>query len=325
MSTKYRQGFTLVELLVVIAIIGILIALLLPAVQAARETARRTQCSNNLKQLGIALHNYHSAFKTFPAAAEVILRPSSQGGHCLTPGDCRGNSVYAALLPYVEDGALKRLYDSVAAIGWMGFGNYFGEPPLPANLAYAEIELPIYICPSHQKYTRFKIRRDYFAVVGGKTKAATSYEGDVFQDGIFVMNKKHGIKVITDGSSKTLAIGESIHESRWGMGSGYGNASVGGPCPWFVAGSCSSADNCGPASISQGRDFRSAKYPINSSLFPIAATEDNEVPFGSAHPGGAQFLFADGHVQLLVDTIELFVYQALSTRAGGESIDVHKL
>ncbi|MCS7305653.1 MAG: DUF1559 domain-containing protein, partial [Thermoguttaceae bacterium] len=97
------HGFTLVELLVVIAIIGILIALLLPAVQAAREAARRAQCSNNLKQIGLALHNYHSAFRCFPAGS-VVNVPTA-----CSSGDCRGTSMMVVILPYLEQSAIEQI------------------------------------------------------------------------------------------------------------------------------------------------------------------------------------------------------------------------
>jgi len=131
-----RRAFTLVELLVVIAIIGILIALLLPAVQAAREAARRSQCTNNLKQIGLALHNYHDVQRSFPLGAYTGVGP--------VYGHLSGTNWRTEILPYLEQGALysKLTFDGSAFSGWSGL------PFSGGNVALSGLKLDVYLCPS---------------------------------------------------------------------------------------------------------------------------------------------------------------------------------
>jgi len=297
-------GFTLVELLVVIAIIGILIALLLPAVQAAREAARRMQCSNNLKQLGLALHNYHSTFNCFPAGTIIDYTDVDNCG-----ADCRGTSFYVSVLSYFEQSAVEKYYDYKQWNGWLG--------QIAANQAVLSgTRLQLYICPSQAKWSSYVPRRDYFGVVGGRTLKAHGWRGDIFEDGVMYMNSFTTFRDIRDGSSSTIAVGESIHPSKWGAANpGYGDGCVGGPATWWFGGATRRND---PLSLSVGRILRSTKHPINSDILCLADDQDNDVPFGSQHPGGAMFVFCDGHVSFLSETMDWQVYQALSTRQDGE-------
>ncbi len=303
MRAGRRRAFTLVELLVVIAIIGILIALLLPAVQAAREAARRIQCSNQLKQIGLALLNYENAQKTFPAGTVIRMN-----GGCSV--DCRGTAFYVTILPYVEQLSVEQQYRPyyVTNTGWLGWA---------ANSDYSSIAMPMYICPSEGKWSSYPTRKTYFGVVGGRTLLRHCWRGDVFNDGVMYPNSFTRIGDIIDGTSHTMVVGESIHPAKWGLGPGYGDENVGGPAPWYSGGAARVNDF---TDQSYGRMLRSTKFPINSVQFPIADDEDNDMPFGSRHPGGAQFVFADGHVSFLSETIDVNAYQALSTRDGGETI-----
>ncbi len=303
-----RRGFTLVELLVVIAIIGILIALLLPAVQAAREAARRMQCSNNLKQIGLALHNYHAAYRCFPAGCAVSVPTACNGS------DCRGTAMMVVILPFMEQSALEQIYHPYypASRAWL---NFISDNP--QNAAFATI--PTYLCPSQNKWSSITNRKDYFGCAGGRTASARHWRGDSYVDGVFYVNSFTQIGHITDGTSLTIAVGESVHPHPYGMGDGYGKMDIGGPTYWCDGGGL---DSSKPPAQGQmwGRCLMATKYPINSVHMPMTPDFENDVPYGSKHPGGAQFVFCDGHVAFLNETIDINVYQWLSTRDGGEVI-----
>ena len=162
-------------------------------------------------------------------------------------------------------------------------------------------------------------RRDYFGSAGGRQSSWTCRLGEVFRDGLFCINQWVRIADIRDGSSNTIAMGESIHPAKWGLGDGYADPMVGGPVSWKYGADCSSP--CGRDSVhSVGRAARVTKHPINADIRPMDDTDNNEYPFGSSHPGGAQFVMADGHVRFLSEAIDVDLYQSLSTYAGGEPV-----
>jgi prepilin-type N-terminal cleavage/methylation domain-containing protein/prepilin-type processing-associated H-X9-DG protein len=300
------RAFTLVELLVVIVIIGVLIALLLPAVQAAREAARKLQCSNNLKQVGVALYNYETTFTRFPASDSISIPQQCANA------SCRGIPWHLAILPYLE---LEAIIDQVqqynANWGWQGWAN--DHPALVVQ------GLSVFRCPSDPQAVIYPYLRNYFGVCGGKTLGATSTGyGSVYIDGLFAVNKWRKPCDIRDGTSSTLAIGESVHPSYLGLGPGY-NSSVGGPVCWHFGSSC--GNPCTMPSQYLVRSVRSTKYAINVDLHPLVITAENDGPFGSCHANGAQFLFADSHVTFLNDTIDMTVYRALSTIGGDEVLN----
>ncbi len=291
--TQPRHGFTLVELLVVIAIVGVLMGLLLPAVQAAREAARRSQCLNKLKQIGLALENYHGVHKEFPAGGLIYEKPSG-----FSP------SWRVLILPYLESGAL---YDQIDP---QPDGGVADDSP-----KYSLIDA--YICPSalQQDDDPKRVKHSHYAAVaGGNTDERMApthiFYGDIETSGIFYADSHTRIAEISDGTSNTLAIGERTYiVFDWLLGVKY--SGIIPNVKWMG----SSA-------------FKNIRYPINApGTWKLIAPADaplkvllNDLPFASDHPGGAHFGFADGSVHFLNETIDFTVYQGMSTKAGGEVV-----
>lgn len=314
-----RAGFTLVELLVVIAIIGILVALLLPAVQAARESARRIQCTNNLKQQGLAHLNYESARGHFPSGLSIDF-----------PGQGWGLSNIHLVLPYMEETALDGLVDIDPSENANSFFNANRE-------FFIRTKIPGLICPSVSKWPESSavgFRRDYFGCYGGRghSKAGASRlpddtplivdNGVMIDDGILFINSRIKFSKITDGSSKTFLMGESI-QGGWAevsprMQCPDGGGWVLGQSPWWRPGNCASEENCG-----YDRTLRGAVQPVNTLRECAPQIEQNEIPFGSEHAGGCNFVFADGHVEFVTEDIDFDLYQALSTRAKQDGLNIN--
>lgn len=342
-----RPAFTLVELLVVIAIIGILVALLLPAVQAAREAARGNQCKNNLKQIGLGMLNYESALGELPPGAEVDPNRDCRGDN----SNCRGIGLYVLILPYLEqvsvDDRLQTLLDNRTQSDW-AWTVIEQDPTLES------LRLPVYICPSTTMWAGVQQRRDYTGVSGGgrthpglpapeKQPAATGSRGAVFTDGVFIMDRALPLRRVIDGTSQTLAFGESFSPTFAGGPPGWpgkgvtscdsdptygpGNESCGGPGCWYHGGGL----NLGSGQLgshSPGRMLQSVDRPLNSQWVNAALRpeESNEACFSSDHPGGiVHFVFVDGHVQAISDTIDQAVLEAAATFGRGDLVDQSEL
>ena len=303
-STPGRHAFTLVELLVVIAIIGVLVALLLPAVQAAREAARRTQCKNNLKQIALAVHNYHDSHNVFPPSSTSGLGAGvwNYPGTGPTDPSIHLHSFASLLLPYMEQGSIASQIDyNISALD-------------PANHAAASQILPFYRCPSYAGndysddplYTttvghdRFAIRN--YVTLGARTVLGLS--GATPADGVMFPGSNTGFRDVTDGASSTIAFAETREERSavWIDGT---SAAV--AARWTDLSSPTFAGNT--VSINHTPYFPGGVF-LNSI--------GQEYGPSSFHPGGAQHAFVDGSVQFLSETVEASVYDALTTRAGGE-------
>jgi prepilin-type N-terminal cleavage/methylation domain-containing protein len=285
----HRFAFTLVELLVVITIIGILIALLLPAVQAAREAARRMQCSNNLKQMGLAMHNYMAAQNGFFPPGSPAPRPHNHG-------------LFSYMLPFLE---LNNIYSQLK----LG-----GETHIEANRF---TPIATYVCPSYTYPTVIRIPdpdmdgalTTYQGVGGAYYNASEGYDGsasvgEVPRNGIFMYIRCRAIAEVTDGTSNTLAMGEFVHHDKdGGPYSSYVRAWILGANWPNTAGKT----DCGSYAL------KVLQYQLNSPLGISDGIPFNHLPMGSHHPGGADFLAADGSALFLTGQIQYSVYRELAT------------
>lgn len=314
-----RFAFTLVELLVVIAIIGVLIALLLPAVQAAREAARRSSCTNNLKQIGLAMLNYESAKKRFPAG-----RLSCEGGApCdALPSDRRRNasSAFVAILPFVEEAALydQCRFDDTTAGMWGIWNRVGGTEPWtadPRRIAAVETRPPVYVCPASTSEPFIDPALNVFATINAKVATGTY--------------------ALSAGANGPTSNGNSVKYTNTGMFNYYFGRQrkeiADGTSKTFVAGEIIDAhtqDSQNPWSAS-ARFFmlRSTANPLNSPTRlppPPASFQAGNIienaAFASNHSGGANFVLADGHVIFVSENIDNSIYQAASTIAGQPNV-----
>lgn len=308
MSVRIRKsrGFTLIELLVVIAIIAVLIALLLPAVQQAREAARRSQCKNNLKQIGLAIHNYESSTTVFPPSSISNFGEGVWGYPGTGPADpaIRLHSFASLILPYADSGNLYNSIDyNVSALG-------------VANRTAASTVVPFYRCPSYAGlqysddplykttvgYDKFVIRN--YVALGAKTVLGLS--GAVPAEGVMYPNSRTGFRDIPDGSSNTIMIAETKEEKAavWIDGT---SASVAArfmvPVPPTYSGNSSSINH---------KDY------FVGGIFPNSIGQ----MWGpsSPHTGGAHHLLCDGSVRFLSENIDVLLYDGLASRNGSEII-----
>jgi prepilin-type N-terminal cleavage/methylation domain-containing protein/prepilin-type processing-associated H-X9-DG protein len=301
-----RRAFTLIEVLVVIAIIGVLIALLLPAVQQAREAARRSQCLNNLKQIGLALHNYHGAHGTFPPGYVSKTQGNSPTGPDIGPGWGWG----AMILSQLEQGPL---YGAV---------NFSLPTTDPASLTARRTNLAVFLCPSNPADGGPLTIKDGAGNVlvadlapGQYVGVAGQWEPEEFpapNNGVFYRNSRIGLQNITDGSSTTLLAGErsqNVANAAW-----LGMIPSGQSCnnPTWPVQDCEASNVLILGHTGPSPD----EVWIDTPNYPKAGADD----FHSLHPGGCNFLFGDGSVRFVKETIAPRVFSALATRAGGEVV-----
>ena len=358
MKTETRRGFTLIELLVVIAIIAVLIALLLPAVQSAREAARRGQCSNNLKQIGLGMHNYHSTHNSFPSGGTFAPLYATYTSHWGTW------SAQALMLGYLEQ---TPVYNS-ANFSW-GVAAGLG---LQMNYTVSATIVNTFLCPSdgispvrpaNPASLWNALINNYMASLGPDTAYQSWANSGPDTPGVFTQGwKSYGVQSITDGTSNTIAYGETlvgdgtIQLVKWRDGPVTAtNFAGGGP---FIDASghlaavlidlnvCQSAFINTPnptqatgvnnqkgawwASDMGGISLFNTIVPPNSAQYSFAYCQLGASSSGAAdgtyentssnHPGGCNFLFADGSVHFLKSSIAINMYWALGTKADGEVI-----
>ncbi len=299
MRRLHNAAFTLIELLVVLTIAGILIVLLMPAVQAAREAARRTQCKNHLKQMGLALHNYHAAMGVFPPGYVCADASDHQNS-------APGWGWAAMLLPQLDQ---SPLYNAC---------NFDLSVNDPANTTVARSRLELFMCPSDTRAGACDVIDDAMAIRAAQF-ATNSYAanfgswGDIGEEpdlstGLFGRNSRVRVQDVIDGTNSTVAIGERVAALT--------------QAPWIGAVPFGLAQITAGAPVYSNDEEDAAVHTLaHVGSFSLCDVESGPDHFFSLHKQGAHFLMTDGSVRFLESTIHLDVLHALSTRAGGEPID----
>lgn len=309
MGIERRGAFTLVELLVVIAIIGVLVALLLPAVQSARAAARRTQCANNLKQMGLALHNYESSYKHFPAGAT-----SGPGGdkEAYQPG------LFGDLLQFMEQTAiydtmlLKQPWNTMQPARFMEVSSYVC-PDWPHPRVYLQGSTSI----THQEGAIITYQGNGGVWINDRTWRAGSHykpegtlkHGHMPYNGMFEWGKGRRVREVIDGLSNTYAFLEFIHIDSV---AGSYDQPPGNVRPWILG-----ANDSGAAFTFKVLDFT----PNTKVERQADGVKFMYLPMGSFHSGGINVVMADGSVDYITDDISQLVYQARGTINGEEVVN----
>ncbi len=320
-APRGRRAFTLVELLVVITIIGILIALLLPAVQAAREAARRTQCANNMKQIGLALHNYHAAHNVFPMGAgsthDQCPKGFSGGGLPSDQDSASDGKPFddsrapwtIAILPFLEQQAVyDRLDMSRPFLGIIcaSSGCNTSKAADSYNFEFQKVPMPVFQCPTNPATKSANFIADYFGIAGGGTDSEAQCYGspwppdrrNFFNNGIFYINSDVRIDDIRDGTTNTLLVGE--------------NSAMAGGFIWSSScRGCTQASEMGPMIALQ--DAINLDYTGDKRSWCRRSLR-------SEHPGGAQAVLADGSVRFIGEYLNVAVLRLLGKRADREVV-----
>jgi prepilin-type N-terminal cleavage/methylation domain-containing protein/prepilin-type processing-associated H-X9-DG protein len=332
----HRRAFTLVELLVVIAIIGILVGLLLPAVQAAREAARRMQCSNNVKQLGLAFHNYENAHRNFPINFAWRNRPGLGGGGPAISDT--GKSWMQMLLPFIEQNSLFNNIDFTVGLRLTG-GILGPTANIQRNRDVAQTVIPAFLCPSDGQHQNGRLDRrsdsppglNTFAVTNYKACAGRNWAYGIYShpntlggrnggnndglnagNGVLCSNQQNTnpitrIRDVSDGTTNTFFIGEALPMfSQWN---------------WWYNPNASTATTAIPLNFSLRRPM--STWPLcglPAGNFSRNADCDwpNNYNFNSRHTGGGNFGLGDGSVRFVSDSVETEVYRSYGSIGSGE-------
>ncbi len=303
---RSRWGFTLIELLVVIAIIAILIALLLPAVQQAREAARRSQCQNNLKQLGLALHNYHDTHRVFPYGNREIGAPSLR------------EAWFQQLLPFVEQAPLYNAYSAQAAAYDSATICCLHQYPV----SITGVVVPMFLCPSNPTAGRggnggsTAFQGNYVLCYGSSKSGLNQGTGN----GMFYHLSKTKIRDVTDGTSNTIMGGEGIRRQGtggWGEIGGYWGGSPHGSWGFTTEEPPNTPlFDC----LYSCKTYTDTNAPCKGT-FATGADQCTGSKYNysrSYHEGGAQFVMADGRVRFISENVDRTTFQNLGARADNQ-------
>jgi prepilin-type N-terminal cleavage/methylation domain-containing protein len=323
---RRRFGFTLIELLVVIAIIAVLIALLLPAVQQAREAARRTQCRNNLKQLGLALHNYLDSAGVFPPGTVNPLGDDVNGKNGSgAPGI--GGPWICHILPYCDQAPLYSNFSKIVderpeVVDWFGNGTYAATPIGNSHLTMLD-------CPTHPRNEERMangtamedLARGNYAACYGRGGYSISQTNQPAIGGVFGNNSRNSISDLTDGSTNTLLLSELRY--RTPSSTGPSTADVRGTWAYGSMGANIFSTQTGPMSAVSDRIWGCRSLPAEK--MPCVSTSNGTTDMVSSfaaarsyHTGGVHGCMADGSVRFFSENIDLTVWQGLGSRGGSE-------
>lgn len=332
-TNRSWQGFTIVELLVVIAIIGVLVALLLPAVQSARETARRLHCKNNLKQIGIATNLFHDTHRTFPppkilsGRGGLVAAQATGEGPATQEGRTTLGSTFALLLSYLEQQNLLDRFDITKSVS------------NSVNISVTERSIPVYSCPSMGLPRDVPLRGcgehlgpgsyiiSAMVIEPVHAKRENKY-GPGTVNGAFdyppTAGKRYHLPAakITDGLSRTFLVGEidyGMHDWEWN-GKGGCQGEMGGNFTWAQSYQLLAWGHMSYLKRQRATPGQKSKYPnlFNADRLNLYNTNAIWTVFRSDHPGGVQFVMLDGSVQFISNTSDPDVRNALVTRAGEE-------
>lgn len=327
-----RRGFTLIELLVVIAIIAILIALLLPAVQQAREAARRSQCKNNLKQIGLALHNYHDTHRAFPPGYIVRGVAATDMASAETTSNSPGFAWGTMIMPFLDQGPLYNKLD------------FNGNSTSLQNIAYGRTVVPSFVCPSDPAPGTFDVTSggttytlataNYVGIFG--YGSVTMHAGQPQERGLFCRNSKTQIRDVTDGTSNTIMVGERMHHANFvnitDTASPMYQAPTDSYSTWYAA----------PPGVMRPSGMTNMMISMNAMMANEAQgslvlghvgqsmsgmnmhrtpnTTNHIVHFSSAHVGGLHFILADGSVHFMSENIDYNTFRNLGQISDGQVI-----
>ena len=309
---QLKQAFTLVELLVVIAIIGILVALLLPAVQSAREAARRMQCTNNQKQVALALHNYHSAALCFPAGQYIQIDATA-------PDDWVRWSWFAGIMPYVEQQALGDAFAKHYSSARTGSYSY-------TNLPFKETVVPGFMCPSDPANPKFSngssatnsqgFHGNYMLNGGNDFFNAGGNANSANLNGVFYVGSNNSFGDIRDGTTNTLFSSEILLVKDGAVGSG--SEDIRGRYHNVRHAGALVSTKYAPNTTQPDRH----NYCINTVKQAPCTSSGTDVIVSprSNHQGGVVASLADGSVRFLSDNIDNVIFRAIGSRSGGETI-----